>query len=157
MNCKLKIHKEEIKLMNSKKKGFTLIELIVVIAILGILAAVLIPKFTGFQDKARTTQVLVEAKQIATAADGLLAEGKTTYTAAGPASATVLADSEILAIAGSDISSKVTAGTAVLASGNISTGRFTFAYEILLNGKYYKAVRNSDGTFTTSFSNVATI
>lgn len=36
-----------------KNKGFTLVELIVVIAIIGILAAVLIPSITGFIDKAR--------------------------------------------------------------------------------------------------------
>ena len=60
-----------------KKKGFTLIELIVVIAILGILAAVLIPKFTGFQNKAKATQALVNAKQIATAIDSLIVEGET--------------------------------------------------------------------------------
>lgn len=64
---------------NSKKKGFTLIELIVVIAILGILAAVLIPKFTGFTKKANSTQALVDAKQFATAMDSLNAEKGTAF------------------------------------------------------------------------------
>ena len=39
--------------MQNKQKGFTLIELLVVIAIIGILAAVGIPAFQGFQAKAK--------------------------------------------------------------------------------------------------------
>jgi len=39
--------------MKKTNKGFTLVELIVVIAIIGILAAVLIPTISGFIDKAR--------------------------------------------------------------------------------------------------------
>ena len=60
----LKMFGKKIK----SKKGFTLIELIVVIAILAILAAILVPKFGGIQDKAKKqadiTSIETIAKQI---------------------------------------------------------------------------------------------
>lgn len=53
---------------NSKKKGFTLIELMVVISILLILIGFMIPKFSAYQDKAKRIKAMNTAKQIQTAA-----------------------------------------------------------------------------------------
>ncbi len=49
------------------KKGFTLIELMIVIAIIGILAAVAIPMYSDYTRKARTSEVPGSLKEIAKA------------------------------------------------------------------------------------------
>jgi len=46
------------------KKGFTLIELMIVIAIIGILAAVAIPMYADYTKKARTSEVAGTLKEI---------------------------------------------------------------------------------------------
>lgn len=65
----------------SNKKGFTLVELVVVIAIIGILAAILVPTMMNYVKKARLKTANANAKLIFTtcnnqAAD-LIADGET--------------------------------------------------------------------------------
>lgn len=54
--------------LKRKKRGFTLIELVVVISIIVIFAGFLIPKFAGYQTRAKDTKAINTAKQIQSAA-----------------------------------------------------------------------------------------
>lgn len=51
----------------NNKKGFTIVELVIVIAVIAILAAVLIPTFSGVVDNANKTAALEKAKNSLTA------------------------------------------------------------------------------------------
>ncbi len=65
---------KKLRHMRNDEKGFTLVELIVVLVILAILAALLIPALTGYIDKAKEKQVVAETRQVVMAAQTLADE-----------------------------------------------------------------------------------
>lgn len=59
--------KKRLEALKKDQKGFTLVELIVVLVILAILAALLVPALLGYIDRARQGKYLEEARSIYTA------------------------------------------------------------------------------------------
>lgn len=74
-----------------KRKGFMLLELIIVAAIIGILAAVAMPNLVGFTDEAKVARIKSDLSAIGTAAEVYYTK-KGTY----PESTTVLVSENLL-------------------------------------------------------------
>jgi len=71
-----------MRTLHTRKGGFTLIELMIVVAIIGILAAIAIPNFLMFQLRSKTGEAKTNLAAIRTAEEGYFAEFNN-YVAAG--------------------------------------------------------------------------
>ena len=67
--------------MKNSKKGFTLIELLIVVVIIGILAAIAIPKFANTKDKAYVAAMKSDLRNLATYEEQYAADNNGAYFA----------------------------------------------------------------------------
>jgi len=65
--------------MKTNKKGFTLIELLIVVVIIGILAAIAIPKFANTKDKAYVAAMKSDLRNLATYEEQYAADNNGSY------------------------------------------------------------------------------
>ena len=67
--------------MSSMRKGFTLIELLIVVVIIGILAAIAIPKFANTKEKAYIASMKSDLRNLVTAQEAYFSDNNSNYAA----------------------------------------------------------------------------
>ena len=121
--------------MNMFKKtgGFTLVELIVVIAILAILAGVAIPAYSGYIKKAQNVAVVTELDAIATAAQTANALGT---------EVTIKVDADSIDVSATEFASDFDDAFVMFYKGATDAGDHTFTHKLTLDGTDYEGGAN---------------
>ena len=69
-------------MLRNTRKGFTLIELLIVVVIIGILAAIAIPKFANTKDKAKISGMKTDLRNLVSAQEAHFSDYNTYATSA---------------------------------------------------------------------------
>jgi prepilin-type N-terminal cleavage/methylation domain-containing protein len=106
------------------RKGFTLIELLIVVVIIGILAAIAIPKFSTTKDKAKLASIKTDIRNYMTAEEAYFSDNNTYGDAAAlqaaPYNFVFTAGNAVKASAGAAGSYSVEVENASISSGTKS-------------------------------------
>ena len=116
---------------NLKKKGFTIVELVIVIAVIAVLAAVLIPTFSGVIQKANDSSTIQEARNMYSEYVSLF-----DYTTGTPETTFVIKvddDKYVAVVNGQLVTETIYASKDAVVAANIGITNSSFVYEGVVN------------------------
>lgn len=131
---------KKLSAFRKAKKGFTLVEIIVVLVIIAILAAIATPLMLGYIDDAKEKQISAEARAVLQAVN---TQAVTEYAADG---SVVLADITIAELNGWIGSDYV---TGIVATADADNDNGEVALTISTTGKVTSLIYSNDGIIAT--------
>ena len=143
--------------MNAQK-GFTLIELMIVIAIIGILAAIALPMYQNYIARSQVTRAMGEAGNLKTAVETCILNGQTALGTGANQCQIGATGSTILTGAIQDGSGTLAANTGVptvtspLSQTTTITARFGHAAATAIQNGTVTWTRDTNGTWTCASS-----